>query len=178
MSNKISSGELAKLIVRHQQTTYAYIYSQLPDRVVAEDVLQETFVTVCEKYDHFEQGTNFNAWIRSIAFWKIRQAKASYVRSKLVFTDALSSILDAEFSEYADESARRHEALDQCLGKLKENDRRFVLRRYKNGSGVEEAANEAGRSIQAAYKALARIRQRLMLCIERELSGEGVAYER
>lgn len=173
LSDQLNQSELTALVVRHQQAVYAYIYSLLPDRSVAEEVLQETFVTVCEKSDQFEPGTNFVAWVRSIAFWKVRQAKASYVRSRLVFSDSLMPILNDEFAEFSGELARRHEMLDACLSKLQPRDRQLILERYQSGSKIEDAARKTGRSVHAAYKALSRIRQRLMTCVEQGLAREG-----
>jgi RNA polymerase sigma-70 factor (ECF subfamily) len=48
-----------------------------------------------------------------------------------------------------------------------------MLTRYEPGSGVPEAARRSGRSLEAAYKALARIRKLLFDCVSHQLaSGE------
>ena len=52
-------------------------------------------------------------------------------------------------------------------------DRELVLTRYEPGSGVEEAAQRSGRSLEAAYKALGRIRKLLHDCVSNQLSTEG-----
>ena len=173
MSNRHPKTELTSLIIRYQQSIYGYIYSLIPNRAVAEDILQETFLTVVERFDSFEPGTNFLAWARTIAFWKVRQAKASYLRSKVVFSESLINALHENQVEISSVAEHRHEALDRCLGKLKERDRILILKRYSRGKGVEDAARETGRSLQAAYKALARLRRRLVDCVDKELMNEG-----
>jgi RNA polymerase sigma-70 factor, ECF subfamily len=73
-----------------------------------------------------------------------------------------------------EELDERHEALAQCLQKLPARDRELVLTRYEPGSGVPEAARRSGRSLEAAYKALARIRKLLFDCVTHQLASEGV----
>jgi RNA polymerase sigma-70 factor (ECF subfamily) len=51
----------------------------------------------------------------------------------------------------------------------------MVLTRYEPGANVEVAARRAGRTLEAAYKALARIRKLLLDCVTNQLSPEGAA---
>lgn len=174
MSKQHYQSELTPLIIRHQQAIYGYIYSLLPNRAVAEDVLQDTFVTVVEKFEEFDSETSFVAWVRAIAYWKVRQAKTSFARSKIFFSESLTEVLNQDMAEIGDGmSEQRHQALDRCLGKLKERDRKLVLGRYLKDKQIKDVASETGRSTQAAYKALMRIRRGLMSCVEKELLREG-----
>jgi RNA polymerase sigma-70 factor (ECF subfamily) len=47
-----------------------------------------------------------------------------------------------------------------------------VLTRYEPGSGVAEAARRSGRSMEAAYKALNRLRKLLHDCVTNQLTHE------
>jgi DNA-directed RNA polymerase specialized sigma24 family protein len=71
----------------------------------------------------------------------------------------------------AAELDERHEALAGCLKKLAARDRELVLTRYEPGSGVAEAARRSGRSMDAAYKALNRLRKLLHDCVTNELAN-------
>jgi RNA polymerase sigma-70 factor (ECF subfamily) len=71
-----------------------------------------------------------------------------------------------------EETTAMHTALSSCLQKLNERDRRMILTRYERGSGVERAALVSGRSIQACYKALMRIKQVLHDCVLNSVSKE------
>jgi RNA polymerase sigma-70 factor (ECF subfamily) len=71
----------------------------------------------------------------------------------------------------AEEITHRHEALAHCLRKLHPRDRELVLTRYEPGSGVEEAAQRSGRTLEAAYKALGRIRKLLLDCVTQHMEG-------
>ena len=165
---------LVSLMTRHQRQIFGYIYTLVPDRNDAEDLLQETSVVICEKFDTFEEGTDFVAWACQIAYWRIRYSRQKYARCKVVFNQEILDAVAQTAGTMTEELDDRHVALSNCLGKLHPRDRDLVLVRYEPGSGVEEAARASGRSLQAAYKALTRIRKLLMDCVSNQIaSGAG-----
>jgi len=164
-------GELVGLLTRNQRKIFAYIYTLVPNRADAEDILQETSVTIYKKFAEFELGTDFVAWANRIAWWKVKAAQQKFARSKVVFNEEVMEAVVATAGTMQAEMDERHEALGSCLKKLNERDRRMVLTRYESGSGVERAAAQAGRSRQAAYKALGRIRQLLLDCVTNEVEA-------
>jgi RNA polymerase sigma-70 factor (ECF subfamily) len=149
-----SRKRLMVLMTRHQRQIFGYIYTLVPHRADAEDLLQETSLIICEKFDQFREDTDFVAWACQIAYWRIRYARQKFARSKLIFNQEIVDALAQTASEMAVELDERHEALSSCLKKLPARDREMVLTRYEPGSGVEEAARRSGRSLEAAYKAL------------------------
>ncbi len=172
-SKEDKRAELVGLLTRNQRKIFAYIFTLVPNRADAEDILQETSVTVYEKFDEFELGTDFVAWANRIAWWKVKQAQQKFARSKVVFNNEVMEAVAATTVTMQEELDDRHEALASCLSKLNERDRRMVLTRYESGSGVKRAAAQAGRSLQAAYKALGRIRQVLLDCVTNEVDRTG-----
>jgi RNA polymerase sigma-70 factor (ECF subfamily) len=129
---------------------------------------------VCEKFGTFQKGTDFMAWASQIAYWEVRRAKQKYARSKVIFDDTLMDAVAQTAAEMAPELDERRTALQHCLAKLQQRDRQFILQRYERGHGVEEAAQACGRSMHAAYKALARIRKLLLDCVTSRLNLETV----
>src|SRR5260370_41688569 len=93
----LNEGERRKLLMalmtRHQRRIFAYIYTLVPDRYDAEDLLQETSVVICEKFDQFEEGTDFVAWACQIAYWRVRYARQKFARSKVLFHQELVDAL-------------------------------------------------------------------------------------
>src|SRR6187402_757238 len=167
------SKQLMRLMTQHQRRIFGYIYTLVPDRHDAEDILQETSVVICEKFAQFQPGTDFAAWACQIAFWEVRRARQKFARSKVVFNDEVVEAIGQTAAELIPEASARHEALAGCLQKLHPRDRDLVLTRYEPGSGVEQAAARSGRSLEAAYKALGRIRKLLHDCVSNQLSLEG-----
>src|SRR5438552_2211396 len=113
-----SRKRLMALMTRHQRQIFAYIYTLVPDRPDAEDLLQETSVVICEKFDEFAPGTDFVAWACQIAWWRIRYARQKFARSKVIFDDDLLESVAHTAATMREELDERHEALAVCLQKL------------------------------------------------------------
>jgi RNA polymerase sigma-70 factor (ECF subfamily) len=170
-----SRKRLMALMTRHQRQIFSYIYALVPDRYDAEDLLQETSVVICEKFNDFEAGTDFVAWACQIAYWRVRYSRQKFARSKVVFDQEIVDAVAQTASVMAEELDERHVALGNCLQKLHPRDRDLLLVRYEPGSGVEEAARRSGRTLQTAYKALARLRKLLLDCVSTKLASGGAA---
>jgi RNA polymerase sigma-70 factor (ECF subfamily) len=166
-----SRKRLMALMTRHQRQIFAYIYTLVPDRHDAEDLLQETSVVICEKFDEFTPGSDFVAWACQIAWWRIRYARQKFARAKVIFDDEVLEKVAHTTTAMRGELDERHEALARCLQKLAPRDRELLLTRYEPGCGVAEAAEQTGRSMDAAYKALNRLRKLLHDCVSHELSA-------
>jgi RNA polymerase sigma-70 factor, ECF subfamily len=168
-----SRKRLMALMTQHQRRIFSYIYTLVPHRADAEDLLQETSLIICEKFDQFREGTDFVAWACQIAYWRIRYARQKFARSKLIFNQEIVDALAQTAVSMQDEIDDRHVALAGCLRKLHPRDRELLLTRYEPGSCVEEAARRSGRSLEAAYKALTRLRKLLFDCVTHQLSPGG-----
>jgi RNA polymerase sigma-70 factor (ECF subfamily) len=160
---------LMMLMTRHQRQIFSYIYTMVPRRHDAEDLLQETSLIVCEKFHEFREGTDFVAWACQIAYWRVRYSRQKFARSKVIFDQDIIDAVAQTAGEMVRELDDRHEALSHCLQKLPLRDRDLVLTRYEPGNGVEAAARRSGRSMDAAYKALTRIRKLLFDCVTDQL---------
>lgn len=168
-----SRKRLMALMTRHQRQIFGYIYTLVPHRADAEDLLQETSLIICEKFDQFREGTDFVAWACQIAYWRIRYSRQKFARSKLIFNQEVVDALAQTAAVMHEEMDDRHIALADCLRKLHTRDRELLLTRYEPGCGVEEAARRSGRSLEAAYKALTRLRKLLFDCVTHQLAPGG-----
>jgi RNA polymerase sigma-70 factor (ECF subfamily) len=165
---------LMTLMTRHQRQIFSYIYVLVPNRSDAEDLLQETSLLICEKFNDFREGTDFVAWACQIAYWRIRYSRQKFARSKVLFDQEIVDVVAQTAGTMADELDDRHEALSRCLEKLHPRDRELLIARYEPGGGVEEAARRSGRTVTTAYKALARLRKMLLDCVTTRLASEGL----
>lgn len=159
-------------VLTHRRRLYGYIYSRVPNRADAEDLLQETLLVAARQFDKFEPGSDFFAWTRRIALLKIKNFQRKHARSRVVFSEPLLEALEPETRSVQRELDAQREALRVCLEKLSERDRRMIETRYSDEGGVEEAARVSGRSRFATYKALQRTRDSLLRCIEQQLAWE------
>lgn len=161
---------LMRLMTQHQRRIFGYIHTLVPRRNDAEDILQETSLVIVEKFSQFQPGTDFVAWACQIAWWQVRAARQRFARSKVVFDDDVVDALASTAAEMQPEMDARHEALARCLQRLHPRDRELLLTRYEPDGRVEEAARRSGRSLDAAYKALARLRKLLLDCVTHQLA--------
>jgi len=169
-SSSDDGAQLMRLMTEHQRRIFGYIYTLVPDRHDAQDILQETSVVICKKFGQFRIGTDFVAWACQIAYWEVRRSRQKFARSKVVFNQVLADAISETAVDLMPEMSARHDALMKCLEKLHPRDRELLLTRYEPGNGVEEAAERSGRSLVAAYKALGRLRKLLFDCVTNQLS--------
>ncbi len=149
-----------------------YAYSMLRDRVEAEDLVQETFLVVMEKYDDFEEGTSMLAWTRAIVRLKVLQMLDKRKRRAKVLDRLLYDAIDAAYEgvdsdEYTDEMRARYLSLEYCLGKLADKPRRLLDCVYTEKLSYEQTATAVGMKYEAVKKSLQRAKAQLRECIQR-----------
>lgn len=157
------------MFVRHEGVIRAFIRGLLPSLEDADDILQETFVTVSRKAPSFEAGSNFVAWACSIARLKVlenyRQRKRANVLSVAALT-ALSN--DAPAAEIM---RSREAALTRCIEKLAPKSRELLWRRYTRRENSDEMAQGIGITSTAVRVALSKVRTFLRDCVSTELKS-------
>lgn len=154
-----------------QPALYAYILSIHPNRVDAEDILQETNVTVWRKIAEFEPGTNFRAWVFRIAYYQTLAERKRLSRRPPFFEldEQLLHLLAEEAEARLERYDERSRALKHCLSRVRPEDTRILKRHYADGSPIKDIAAELGRSAVALRGSLLRIRRALKSCIEKNL---------
>jgi RNA polymerase sigma-70 factor, ECF subfamily len=145
-----------------------YLIALVRDTHLADDLLQETFLTACEKCDSFETGTNFKAWVFAIARFKALNAIRSRARSEhLLSTETLERVAD-HYEPPADQTQKLR-LLEQCIGKLSPKAREVIRLRYQHAIGPEAISRHLGRNKNQINVLLFRARQALRDCVEQEL---------
>ena len=127
--------EFFRLFLKNNKRLYGFIVSFVPNISDADDVLQETAAVLWTKFDDFEIGTNFYAWAKQIALYKIK----NYYRQKKPLLKFDQSVLDniLEANESIDDSIdKRMTALKGCLSKLGPHDIGLIQARYQQSIPV------------------------------------------
>jgi RNA polymerase sigma-70 factor, ECF subfamily len=166
-----------RLFLQNERRIYAYILTLLPSRNDAEDVLQEASLVMWDKFDEDHPPDNFAAWGCRFAYFKVLDFYKKSRRSRLRFSNAMLEHLAETAVEHAAslQLDERREALHACIEKLSARDRDLLSRRFAEGASTQSTAAQVGRSVDAVYKALARIRQALFDCVTRTLAQGGQA---
>jgi RNA polymerase sigma-70 factor (ECF subfamily) len=151
---------------------YRFLLFLVRNREDAEDLAQETFRVALTKGTDPQKGTNYGAWLRSIA----RNLARNHARRRRLFLpDDFLKLAERHFvetgSDRDDMWEARRQALSLCLDKLPGSERDLVRRRYESGDRVQSMAQQLGLEPNTLSKRLERIRQRLARCIERSMRG-------
>jgi RNA polymerase sigma-70 factor, ECF subfamily len=154
-----------------QTRLYAYILMLLPNHDDAADVLQETNLVLWRKADEFVEGTQFGAWACRIAHFQVLARLRDAKRDRLVFDPQLLGDMAAEAESLSAEMDERRRVLRLCMIRLTDREREMLGRRYDLGRSVKEIAVEFGQSPGAVATNLYRIRNDLLLCIQKNLSN-------
>jgi RNA polymerase sigma-70 factor (ECF subfamily) len=163
-----------RLFVQNERRLYAYILTLLPNRADADDVLQEVSVTLWDKFDEANPPDDFVAWGCRIAYFKVLDCVKKRQRNRVRFSQATLERLAETAVEQADvlQLDERRDALAHCIEKLRPADRDLLARRFADGATTQSTADQVGRSADAVYKALSKIRQALFDCVTRTLASE------
>lgn len=161
--------DYVKLMTDHQGDLRAFIVSLMPGSPDVADVLQETNAALWLKRKRFEIGTNFIAWAFKIARFEVmRQRDRTKRLNRMIFSEEIFDVLaDADAPATPD---IRLAALDSCLGKLSENQRKLIQARYTPGRSIEQYAVASGKGASGLRMALLRVREILKDCIEKTLA--------
>jgi RNA polymerase sigma-70 factor (ECF subfamily) len=160
-----------ELYVEHQREIYKHIFALLPHPADADDVFQDTCLTILRKSDQFRPESSFLHWACQIARFEALNYRRRMQADKLRFNAETLDAIDAARLASSDESQPRREALHGCVDELKPDDRELIIERYRSGATAEEMATRLGRSPHSVRKSIRRIRNMLRVCIERTLAA-------
>lgn len=162
---------VVQLVAEHQSALRGFVMAMMPGNSEVDDVVQEVNVLVWRKRGEFKIGTDFKAWLLTVAKFQVLNAwrKQQNRRESHVPEEVLAQLLE-QGSESAPATAiARHEVLRECLGGLRSADQALILSRYFDGRKVKQLAAEVGRSADSVKMSLHRIRTMLALCVRRRL---------
>lgn len=172
MISPLQTEQFVRLLGKHQQRVYAFILTLVPNWTEAEEVLQETNTVLWRKFSEFDLQTDFTRWACQVAYYEVLKYRARQKHDRLVFSEEFLSAVSTDTMEMSEELDSQRLALAACQEKLSERDRDLLDRRYQHGATVERVAVEVGRSTDAVYKALKRIRSALLECVRRTMAAE------
>lgn len=164
--------QFARLLGSCQRQVFLFALGMLHNTADAEEVLQETNMVLWRKFNQYQPGTDFAKWARQVAYYEVLKFREKRRSPELVLSAEAFEHLVAESHRQAEVADERRRALEKCLGKLREEDRRLLTIRYDQGRAATEIAHLLSRSAQGVRKSLHRIRLALLKCVERTLAAE------
>lgn len=177
MENKQDKDEsFVHLMVAHQVTLQAYVLGLLPGHQEVDDLIQEVNALLWQKRNEFEPGTNFKAWMFSVARYKVMALRRDEKRRKVwaMPDETLHLLMDEAVEVFFEADDPRHLALRECIRDLSPPDRGLILRRYLEDYSLKQLGREVGRKAVNLKGSLHRIRIALRGCVRRKIKIRGV----
>lgn len=159
--------EFMELYSSCQRSLYVYIVSLIGNPVDAHDVLQDANLVLWEKFDQFERGTNFNAWAREIARYRVLRYRQVHAGDTPIMDPGVLELLAQRLDET--DPAKEEKFADMlvgCVERLCDADRELIQLRYHQSVQVKKLAERLNRSENAISQSLGRIRRSLRKCVE------------
>jgi RNA polymerase sigma-70 factor, ECF subfamily len=166
-----SQQRFLSLFLRSEREIFRYVAALVPNLADAEDIVQQTAVALWEKFDAYAPAKPFTPWACRFALNKARQWIERRQRWQALLEGGLAEELVQRREELRPELGCRLNHLEDCLGKLPEEQRLLVEGYYYRREAIEKLAEDSGRTVAATYKTLQRVRQALQVCIENAAKG-------
>ena len=158
--------EFAQRLSECEKRLFSYILALVWNMQDAEDLYQSTALTLWEKFDAFEQGTDFPRWAFATARLLISNFQRTQRRhSEFLTPDMAATLADRQASLPPKGFDILAEALVKCMDRLSDPDRRLIQLSYGDNQSIKEIAQRIGRPAQSTYNSLLRIRRSLFDCI-------------
>jgi len=163
-------------IEQNRRWLSAYVLTLTGDLNEYEDLVQETLRIAYEKRNSYQPGTNFSAWLKTIARNVCRRYMEERKRLPLLNYEEAQARLD----QLIDESEQRLSAfeeirkqyLEECLEELNKKSRRLIMLRYGRGLSLKQIATLTGRKLSNVTVTIFRIRAILADCIRRKENNQ------
>jgi RNA polymerase sigma-70 factor (ECF subfamily) len=165
---------LVRLLSKHQEELFRYIFALLPHEADARDVLQETSVALLRKFEEYDPAKPFLAWAYRFAYLEVLKLRERNHRSSRQLSRDLLERLAREREQHESVLLERLQALEHCLEALPTRDQQLVRQRYQGQAGTDELLREFGTSRRTLFRELDRIRRLLFDCINRRLASTDV----
>ena len=175
--HSISRERFVALTVRYERRVRVFVSTLHPKPSDVDEILQDAWLVAWKKLDTFrysqeQPDEEFVRWLCTIARFEVHKYRRNRAPSLLLDDEVIDKLATLQFEE-ADYFEARHEALLGCIENLRTRDKELVRRRYQEDVSARDLADWIGRSVDAVYKSLNRIRLTLLACVERTLKREG-----
>lgn len=168
--------QFAALFLRDQSRVFRYIYTLIPCREDAEDIFQQTGLTLWQRWEDYDHDHEFVPWACGIAHNHVRNfLRTAHAKRKAdrvyLSEDVLTQIAETTHNN-SDLLDQRHSALKLCMGELEPDQQDLIGRCYAGSQKLKAIAEAMGITDNALYKTLRRLRRALFDCISQKIDTD------
>jgi RNA polymerase sigma-70 factor, ECF subfamily len=169
----ISASDFVVLYTQHERRLYRFVASLLSRPTDAEDVLQDTAKVLWQKIAEYDPERPFFPWACRIAHFEVSNYYQRERTRRKHFSEAAVELLAEARQKNEGLLDAQSRWLSECMMRLAEMDRCLIEQRYSSDHTLAELAEKTGRTPNALYKSMQRIRRTLLDCIDVGLKSEG-----
>ena len=158
-----------RLFEQHRRQIHAHIFALVLNEQDALEIFQEASLTIWQKFDKYQPGTDFRAWTYRIAYYHVLKRRERYMQRPALLGDELLELIDKESVAMSDQLDARSDALVKCREKLPARDRELLERYYRPEASGKQVAYWQRMSVRTMYRAVRRIHDALYNCVTRVL---------
>ncbi len=163
------TAAFAGLVRMYEADVWRVGAALLRDRGATENLVQQAFLDTYAHLAQYHLGTDFGAWLRTVARNRLRKelrAAAREDRRLQVYRGQLEERLKANAAGPRDDADEYLAALRGCREELPGTDADLIRLRYERGLSFEEIGERRGQTAEAVQRMVSRVRFRLRACIE------------
>ena len=156
-----------RLFLAHEPAILRSVLVFVPQRADARDVVQEAAVALWRHFAEYDPARPFVNWACGYARIEVRRFLRRAQRRAMLSEAAAAALMASDDAQAAaHEERERH--LAECRAHLAPEQRQVLDGYYVEEQSVDALAERHGRSVEAIYKMLQRIRHALLECMERK----------
>lgn len=170
--NQEKQDHFVEQFLQRQNRIFGFILTLVGNRADAQDLFQQTSLTLWKKWDQYDPSRDFVKWACGVAFNHVRNFKRTrHETGGLELDDDVLELVAQARVDAEDWLAIRREALEQCLQKLPGQQRQLLERCYVGEDSIKTVAAQSQLTPNVLYKKLGAIRKALFDCINRAVGG-------
>ena len=176
----LAADEFVGLLLAHESRVRGFVASLMFGSGETDDVFQSASLAAFRKLDTFSYVNDspdeeFVRWVCTIARYEILQVYRKRRTDRIMFNSELVAELADMQLQKSEQIGNRAEALAECIERLSTREQSLLHMHYGHELPVAVIAERIQRTANGVYKALDRVRTRLLECIRRKLNLEGLS---
>ena len=174
-----SRDDVVKSAFQYRDALLSYAYAMLRNWPQAEDVVQEAYLVVMNKWQDLTNETGIFLWVRQIVHFKTLEAIRSRGRESSTPDQELLDLVEKAMTENlddhrADQQRAMSASLRECMSRLNQFNLNLLAGFYWQQESCETLADRHGRSVNAIRLMLSRLRDKLRTCLSKRLESQGI----
>jgi RNA polymerase sigma-70 factor (ECF subfamily) len=174
-----SRDDVVKAAFQYRDALLSYAYGMLRNWNLAEDVVQEAYLVVMNKWQDLTNETGIFLWVRQIVHFKTLEAIRTRGRETSTPDQELLDLVEHAMKENLDDHQAEQQrlmsmSLRECMSRLNQFNLNLLAGFYWQQESCETLADRHGRSVNAIRLMLSRLRDKLRTCLSKRLESQGI----